>query len=286
VPVKTKTSSKKFPRHYAKVYWPYLPLALILAAGLWLGRPSADPSLANQLALGQISTSSLLAQTNQQRLKAGQAALKLNSQLVSAANSKVNAMVSQNYWSPSTPYDSTLNQSVISAGYKPKALGQNLAYGFDSSAQAVSGWMSNSLRRASLLNANYSDVGFGIKSSSNFISHGPAIVIVAIYGAPAQNAAATTVVNQQEPATPANSPTQAVSKAAVLTNGQLPWIGFALAIAGISGILFLVVKHSISLQRRLRRGERYVMRHRILDLTIIAFAALCALLCQSVGFIR
>ena len=175
MPSKThKPNTKTYPKHFAKVYWPYLPLVLVVGAGLWLGRPTGDHSqnsLVHQAS--QINQASLLAETNQARASKGIPALQVNNVLSKAAATQASSMVTKDSWSKSASQNN-----------------QNLAYGFDTSAQAVSGWMSSSEQRASLLDASYSQVGFGVASSQNYLQKGPETVIVAIYGGASAPAAA------------------------------------------------------------------------------------------------
>src|SRR6266702_6424648 len=90
-------------KHYLKTYWPYIPISLIIAVGLLLG--SWHPATRNGVLAyaTEMSITTLLDSTNQQRAKNDDSSLKLNSQLTAAAQAKANDMTAKNYWSHNTP---------------------------------------------------------------------------------------------------------------------------------------------------------------------------------------
>lgn len=137
-----------------------------------------------------VNTTSLLQETNIQRGNNGRAALALNSQLNAAAQEKANDMAARDYWSHTTPEGREPWQFISAAGYAYSYAGENLAYGFATSADAVTGWMNSPTHRDNLLNVNYVDVGFGYANSPNYQGDGEQTIIVAMYAAP-QKAAAT-----------------------------------------------------------------------------------------------
>jgi len=146
---------------YVKTYWPYLPVLTILVAGIlansWLGH-------ANRNVLGyatDMSIESLLTDTNQERASNGEVALGLDKQLGDAAQAKANDMAARDYWSHDTPDGKTPWTFIIKAGYNYQAAGENLAYGFTSASDTITGWMNSPEHRANILNASYRDVGFG-----------------------------------------------------------------------------------------------------------------------------
>src|SRR6185436_5689145 len=81
-------------------------------------------------------------------------------------------------------------------GYNYSSAGENLAYGYPTSAEAVTGWMNSPGHRANMLNGTFSEVGFGFANSANFNGSGEETVVVAEYGAPQGGAPAAA------PATP------------------------------------------------------------------------------------
>lgn len=198
---------QKHTKPFLKVYSPYLPLMMIVLIGLYIGS-LMPPQIAKPktqvvttttsggvketkevLAYAtSMSASALLSSTNSQRSSHGAGALKINSKLASAAQQKANDMISKNYWSHDPPGCSRPGTCwyafVNSSGYKYKALGENLAYGFDNSSDTVSGWMASPEHRANMLNKTYTEVGFGYANGSNFNHSGQQTVVVAEYALP------------------------------------------------------------------------------------------------------
>ncbi len=95
---------------------------------------------------------------------------------------------------------------------------------------------------------------------------------------------------EAEPVTTLQSPIaepkpQKVSRIQTLTGGKAPWSLFVLGILSGAAIVFLVLKHGLGLRRMLVQGERFVLHHTLLDVTIVAFIALCTILTRSAGVI-
>lgn len=205
---------QKRSRHFLKVYSPYLPLTLILLASLFFsiyGQPHSNRGVLSYAT--SVSVSDLLTTTNQERTSNGVAALSLNSQLTSAAQAKANDMVARNYWSHNPPDGSPWWSVITNAGYNYKSAGENLAYGYLTSADAVTGWMNSPGHRANILNAGFSEVGFGFANSANFNGDGEETVVVAEYGSPQVASATTTAppapvsAAPAQPTAPASTPT-------------------------------------------------------------------------------
>jgi len=190
----------KVSKHYAKAYWPYLPMLLVVLLGfvINLGLNSGRGVLSYAT---NMSISGLLQETNQQRANNGRTALGLNNKLSQAAQQKANDMVARDYWSHTSPEGTQPWQIISSVGYSYVAAGENLAYGFDSSSGALTGWMNSPGHKANVLSVNYQEVGFGIANSANYQNEGPQTVVVAMYASPKK--AAPAPVAKAEPAKPA-----------------------------------------------------------------------------------
>lgn len=181
----------KVSKHYAKTYWPYLPMLLIVVVGIVLNTMWSTSSAVLSYAT-EMSIASLLQETNAQRAQNGRSALALNNQLNQAAQAKANDMATRNYWSHTTPDGKQPWQFIADAGYSYSTAGENLAYGFATSADTVAGWMNSSGHRANLLNTDYRDVGFGVANAANYQSSGEQTIVVAMYAAPLPVAAPVT----------------------------------------------------------------------------------------------
>lgn len=284
MPLKTKTpvKTKKHPKHFMKVYHPYLPLLFIMAFGFFAFlrtdlRPQGD-------VLGyatNIQQQSLLESTNKERSSRGLSALTLNPNLANAASHKAEDMANRDYWSHDTPDGVEPWYFIQQAGYSYAKAAENLAYGFSTSDSTVNGWMNSPSHRANLLDPALREVGFGVMNTPNYQGEGPETIVVAMYGQPSGVA----VSNNQGQILADQSPTR-ISYIQNLTGGHAPWSTFAAGlILGVVGF-YLVTKHTLSLRRALRRSERFVVHHPLLDITLIALVALVAVLSQTNGVIQ
>lgn len=171
-------------RHYLKSYWPYLPVLLVLGLGIVLNSWMAS---AHRSVLGyatEMSAPALLSGTNQQRASNGEAGLTENAKLDQAAQSKASDMAARDYWSHNTPDGQSPWTFITAAGYSYSTAGENLAYGFATSADTITGWMNSPGHRANILNASFTEVGFGIINIPNYQSSGPQTLVVAMYASP------------------------------------------------------------------------------------------------------
>lgn len=202
---------------YHKAYWPYLPMALIVGLGVvvnifWGTVQQSVLSYATNM-----SASGLLQNTNQERVGSGLKSLTLNAKLNQAAQAKANDMAARNYWSHNTPEGNPPWVFISNAGYTYQSAGENLAYGFDSSSEAVAGWMASPGHKANIMNTGYKDVGFGIANASDYQNGGEQTIVVAMYGSPETVAAAPSKPKSSTPVSkpkPAATPTPAPTKTA------------------------------------------------------------------------
>jgi hypothetical protein len=138
-------------------------------------------------------------------------ALALNAQLDSAAQTKANDMAARDYWSHNTPDGKTPWTFIAAAGYQYQTAGENLAYGFGTAGDTITGWMNSPEHRANILNSSYRDVGFGIVNIPSYQNSGPETLVVAMYASPAVTPAAASTQSPSKPpaATPAPAPAPA-----------------------------------------------------------------------------
>lgn len=137
-----------------------------------------------------VSISGLTSSSNQARSANGVASLSLNSLLNNAAQAKAIDMVNKDYWAHTSPDGTQPWSFILNAGYSYQTAGENLAYGAITSQQTVDAWMNSPGHRANLLNGKFTQVGFGFVNAPNFVGSGEQTVIVAMYAAPYQVAAA------------------------------------------------------------------------------------------------
>lgn len=195
----------------------YFPAVIITLAASFLWVQPHTPFMGNTrdvLAYAtNVSIAGLLSATNAQRSANGVSSLTENSKLNAAAQAKANDMVTRDYWSHQTPDGKQPWVFITNAGYQYLSAGENLAYGFMTSSGTVTGWMNSPPHKANLLSVNFTEVGFGIANSPNYVGNGPQTVVVAMYGKP--QAASSPVASK--PTTPAPSPAKQQTKPAADT---------------------------------------------------------------------
>lgn len=182
-----KHSRHKPTKKYLEAYWPYIPMVVIIIIGLFWGsyKPQHKTTVNGVLAYATDTTSGgLLQNTNAQRASNGESGLTLNSKLNSAAQAKANDMVARDYWSHTTPDGQQPWIFISNAGYSYSKAGENLAYGFATSADTVTGWMNSAPHRANILDSSFTEVGFGIANAPNYVGTGQETVVVAMYARP------------------------------------------------------------------------------------------------------
>lgn len=269
-------------RHYAKTYWPYLPIFAVLLAGLMLNHIIGRQ---NHSVLGystNVSPQVLLSETNGIRVSHHDPALELNQQLTNAAQAKANDMVKENFWSHVTPSGEQPWSFMTAAGYQYEAAGENLAYGFGTSDDVMTAWMNSPEHRANILDGNYQDVGFATANSPNFVGGGPQTVVVAMYGEPVG------LINQSTNST-ASTPvvlgdqTQQVSRLQLVNSTNWAEITIA-AIAGAALMLFFV-RHAWAWHKVINKGERFFIAHPFFDVFLMTLAVFCFLLSHAAGTI-
>ncbi len=222
---KRQGKHQKHTKHFLKTYWPYLPILVIVMVGLAINS-QWQPRLAYSngvLAYAtDVSISGLLQATNVQRAGHGKASLGSNSLLNQAAQAKASDMATRDYWSHNTPEGNPPWVFIDQAGYDYVKAGENLAYGFLTSEATIAGWMNSPSHKANMLDSDYADVGFGIANAANYQGQGPATVVVAMYGKPAQVAAAPPANTNPTPPAPAATPSPAPTTAPVASTPAEP----------------------------------------------------------------
>lgn len=79
---------------------------------------------------------------------------------------------------------------------------------------------------------------------------------------------------------------QKISRLQALTQGSLPWIMSAVTILGIAAVGAIILKHGVRMHKVLLRGERFLERNLLFDVTLISFIGLCIIVSRTAGFIR
>jgi uncharacterized protein YkwD len=128
---------------------------LLLAASLLLGAwssPAAEPG-------SQKIRNQLLKLHNKERKAAGVEPLSLNAQLTKAAQEYAEYLARSDEFSHTAK--GTPRTRVKDAGYKPTAVGENIASGQQSPTAVVKDWLESKTHKENILSEDYSEVGFG-----------------------------------------------------------------------------------------------------------------------------
>lgn len=292
IATKTKprtTSSKKraaqhhkHSKNYVKSYWPYLPMVALVAGGIFMNSLLGNQRSAVLGSQSNVSALSLLDATNQDRATDKLTMLQLNMQLQAAAQAKANDMVRRNYWSHVTPTGQQPWDFITAVHYQYQTAGENLAYGFTSSSGVLNAWMNSPEHRANLLNTTYRQVGFGIAESPNFVGQGAETVVVSLYALPTSGTAAADTTTTPITA-PTTMNTQAVSR--LQTVAAPAATGFIIGIVGTLAVLIVLIRHSIAWRKLLNRGELFVLRHPLFDISLVLLGVVAVVVNHTAGFI-
>jgi uncharacterized protein YkwD len=280
---KHRKHTQKELRHY----WPYLPLVAIVAAGLLCNMlwPQGSGVLGSH---SDLSSNSLLMATNADREDSDITDLALNVQLSQAAQSKAMDMVAGNYWSHNTPYGATPWSFIEKAGYSYSNAGENLAYGFADAPTVMNAWMHSPEHRKNLLDRGYTEVGFGVASSPNYVGHGAQTVVVAMYGHPATGAQAAVTPSQSTSGAEvkgASTVSQPIARVAVLGDNTSVYAPAVLLGVTALAVGAFILRHARLLHRSLVRGEVFVAQHWMLDVVLVALATIGFVLTRNSAFI-
>ena len=192
-----------------------LLLTLSLTTIITLASNAAQPQLARAVTALSADGYALLAEANSARAANGIPAIQINDQLSDAASAKAADMIANDYWAHVSPSGVTPWDFISSSGYQYVGAGENLAYGFSSMSDVVSGWMNSPAHRQTLLRASYVEVGFAVVTSQNFQGQGPQTIVVGEFGTPADAPAPapSPVVATPAPPTAPEAPVASVAPA-------------------------------------------------------------------------
>jgi uncharacterized YkwD family protein len=104
---------------------------------------------------------------NEERIKRGLAALKINTRLSYVARLKAKDMRDKNYFSHTSPTYGTPFQMMKDFGIFYRSAGENIAMGQRTPSEVMTAWMNSPGHRANILNSNYTEAGVGYVSDGN-----------------------------------------------------------------------------------------------------------------------
>ncbi|KAK9722366.1 hypothetical protein K7432_002714 [Basidiobolus ranarum] len=127
----------------------------------------ARNTLVNATASGNDDLEKMLALVNEQRQQNGGKPLKLDNNLVQAAQKHTDyqARVGQmTHDEPGRP----LSTRVTETGFKWSAIGENVAMGYTSIELVMEGWMNSAGHRRNILNPQFTSFGSGYVANGNY----------------------------------------------------------------------------------------------------------------------
>lgn len=105
---------------------------------------------------------------NQHRAQNGLQPLTEDWELSRVARYKSQDMVSNRYFSHTSPTYGTPFQMIRAFGLKFRTAGENIAYGQRTPKAVVDAWMNSSGHRANILNGSYTRIGVGYVANGNY----------------------------------------------------------------------------------------------------------------------
>ena len=109
-----------------------------------------------------ISVDEVIRLTNQKRQEAGATPLQYNAALTTAAKSKADHMLANDYWAHVAPDGTEPWKFFTDMGYKYRYAGENLARDFSNPQSAVDAWMASPSHRDNLLSGKYKEIGIAV----------------------------------------------------------------------------------------------------------------------------
>lgn len=123
--------------------------------------PSDSPSTPGSGSPNLTIVEQVISLTNQYRSQNGLPPLTYNAQLTQAAQNFAVQMGTLNFFSHTSPDGTDPGDRIVLAGYKPRTWGENIAYGYSTPAQVMTGWMNSSGHKANILNTSFKEIGVG-----------------------------------------------------------------------------------------------------------------------------
>lgn len=242
--------------HKANQYRPHLirshglaiVVTLIMAVQLGSNFVETGSVLGQQV---DVNADQLLADTNTERQQFNEQPLRLNTKLSEAASLKANDMFKEQYWAHTSPSGKTPWQWFKQVQYSYDQAGENLARGFTTSSGIVTAWMNSSEHRANILNDNYQDVGFAVKSGT--LDGHTTTLVVAFYGEP--SASGVVLGSASQPVTSASGHLNLIARLGVAIQSMTPvLLGSILLIMGVIAVALVAHTYRDKLPVSLRRS--------------------------------
>ncbi|MEW2156417.1 CAP domain-containing protein [Streptomyces sp. NPDC007189] len=128
-------------------------------------KPKPTPSAT---ATASSATARVVQLVNAERAKVGCHPLTVNAKLTQAAQAHSADMAAHRNMSHTGSDGSAPGDRITRAGYTWSAYGENVAYGYDTPEQVMTGWMNSPGHRANILNCSYKEIGVGLAQPGSY----------------------------------------------------------------------------------------------------------------------
>ncbi|MBI5466254.1 MAG: hypothetical protein HY974_03120 [Candidatus Kerfeldbacteria bacterium] len=153
---------------------------LILLKVLAIILPVALPS--SSLFSSSITSQNIVDLTNQTRKNLNLRELAVNAKLAQAAEAKAEDIITNQYFSHTSPSGVTPWDWLGQAGYDYLYAGENLAVHYTSAEAVAEGWLASPTHRANIVSPRYTEIGVGVLSGS--FEGADSTIVVQMFGQP------------------------------------------------------------------------------------------------------
>lgn len=129
------------------------------------------------VAYEKVSADKILELVNKERIKNNSNSLKINNDLVRAAQNKAKFLSENNVFEHDTQ-NKKFSDWIKESGYNYSFIGENLAENFIDSKSTVDAWLKSESHKENMLNKNFTETGIAVVQKNN------RIIIVQIFGRP------------------------------------------------------------------------------------------------------
>ncbi|MPY58588.1 CAP domain-containing protein [Streptomyces spongiae] len=142
--------------------------AVAMAATPTASTPTASTPTASTTAASADELTTLVTLVNEERAKAGCAAVTVNEKLTKAAQDHSQDMADHGTLSHTGSDGSSFTDRYERVGYSWSTGGENIAAGYTTPESVMAGWMASSGHKANILNCAFEEIGVGLAQSGNY----------------------------------------------------------------------------------------------------------------------
>lgn len=128
----------------------------------------------------EITTSKLIELTNQERINDNLPPLSINSKLEEAAVNKANSLITNQYFSHTSPDGKNFSEWIKEVNYEYVYAGENLAMDFITAEGVVKAWMNSESHKKNILSPLYDETAIAI--TSGIFNGQPTTIITQLFG--------------------------------------------------------------------------------------------------------